>query len=61
MKALKEQEAVPSDGTSDGTSEGGGDDDDADDINIGPNSHISLLDQHSELKRKAEGGFIYEK
>ena len=25
------------------------------DVNLGPKSHISLLDQHSELKRKAEG------
>ncbi|XP_074643866.1 putative ATP-dependent RNA helicase DDX41 [Tubulanus polymorphus] len=29
-------------------------DDEAEDISIGPNAHISLLDQHSELKKKAE-------
>ena len=27
------------------------------DVNLGPKSHISLLDQHSELKRKAEGEY----
>lgn len=31
------------------------DDKDDEEEEIGPNSYISLLDQHSELKKKAEG------
>lgn len=51
MTVLKEQEgATTSDGTSDGQQ-----DDDYDETNLGPKSNISLLDQHSDLKRKAEG------
>ena len=33
-----------------GDSEGGDEEE-----NEGPNAHVSLLDQHSELKKKAEG------
>ena len=39
---------------SEGGSEGGQDDEE-DEKNLGPKSNISLLDQHSDLKRKAEG------
>lgn len=30
---------------------------DEDDILLGPQSNVSLLDQHQHLKEKAEGGF----
>lgn len=50
VTALKEQETGS---TSEGTSEGGVDEED-DEINLGPKSSLSLLDQHSDLKRKAE-------
>lgn len=52
LTALKEREVGS---TSEGTSEGVVDDEEDDEINHGPKSHISLLDQHSDLKRKAEG------
>lgn len=51
---MKEQEAGS---TSEGTSECGIDEED-DEINLGPKSNLSLLDQHSDLKRKAEGMWI---
>ncbi|KAL4231239.1 DEAD (Asp-Glu-Ala-Asp) box polypeptide 41 [Mactra antiquata] len=51
LTALKEQETGS---TSEGTSEGVNDEDDDDEVNHGPKSRISLLDQHSDLKRKAE-------
>jgi len=51
VAVLKEQELGS---TSDGTSDGAVEEED-DEANLGPKSHISLLDQHSDLKRKAEG------
>ena len=55
MAVLKEQEAGS---TSDTTSDGQPDDE-YDEANLGPKSNVSLLDQHSDLKRKAEGQFIF--
>ncbi|XP_052228964.1 probable ATP-dependent RNA helicase DDX41 isoform X1 [Dreissena polymorpha] len=48
---LKEQEAGS---TSEGTSEGGNEGEEDEGVNLGPKSKFSLLDQHSDLKRKAE-------
>ena len=50
--ALKEQDAISND--SEGTSEGNVEEGE-DEGHLGPKSHVSLLDQHSDLKRKAEG------
>ena len=54
VAVLKEQEGGST--SEGGTSEGVADDDEDESRNLGPKSHISLLDQHSDLKRKAEGG-----
>ncbi|WAR21133.1 DDX41-like protein, partial [Mya arenaria] len=49
---LKEQEGGST--SEGGTSEGGAEEDEDETVNLGPKSHVSLLDQHSDLKRKAE-------
>ncbi len=48
IQRLQEEEKKEST-TSEGDSE--------DDRELGPSSHVSLLDQHSRLKQEAQGGF----
>ena len=57
MSAIKDEEKSVGSPSEDSAAEPEVPEEETLDVNLGPKSHISLLDQHSELKRKAEGEY----
>ena len=58
MAVLKDEERSVGSPSEDSAAEPDVPEEETLDVNLGPKSHISLLDQHSELKRKAEGKIL---